>query len=372
MILQQAEEKKVVHEIQQAETLEEQVEKVEATGSYMFNSFEASKCYGSPASWENGWAGGGWMWRNVWWWWDKLWGWGGWWGWAWRFGNGWNGWYWAAGWWSTGSWAYWGWGGWSGWSSWLWGTGWTGWQGWAWWPTTTWWHGWNGWDWYYWGNGWAWGTSSRQSWWNTNHGGAGWNGWRWVIYWWRGWKPWYWCGWWQVWWNGWDAITNFYWLSINARCVSWTGCIRANWWYMVETEQVLLKLLIDTIGELEETVETELMDEESSMLICTELQKQSTSADELEENDDAENIIVAELQDWTNGTTSCAWWRSCLHCLKRSIDIKLHSCTRWHKRESSDFMERSNIPSNISSAMEENNDSCFCKQIVQLQSLMEH
>lgn len=65
---------------------------------------------------------------------------------------------------------------------------------------------------------------------------------------------------------------------------------------MVETEQVLLKRLIDTIGELEEMVEMELMDEESSMLICTELQKQSTSADELEENDDAENIIVAELK----------------------------------------------------------------------------
>ena len=32
------------------------------------------------------------------------------------------------------------------------------------------------------------------------------------------------------------------------------------------------------------------------MLTCTELQKQSTSADELEENDDAENIIVAELK----------------------------------------------------------------------------
>ena len=65
---------------------------------------------------------------------------------------------------------------------------------------------------------------------------------------------------------------------------------------MVETEQVQAKHETDTIGELEETDETELIDEESSMLICTELQKQSTSADELEENDDAENIIVVELK----------------------------------------------------------------------------
>ena len=65
---------------------------------------------------------------------------------------------------------------------------------------------------------------------------------------------------------------------------------------MVETEQVQAKHETDTIGELEETDETELIDEESSMLICTELQKQSTSADELEENEVAENIIVAELK----------------------------------------------------------------------------
>lgn len=65
---------------------------------------------------------------------------------------------------------------------------------------------------------------------------------------------------------------------------------------MVETEQVLLKHETDTIGELDEMVETELMDEESSMLICTELLKQSTSADELEENEVAENMVVAEIK----------------------------------------------------------------------------
>lgn len=65
---------------------------------------------------------------------------------------------------------------------------------------------------------------------------------------------------------------------------------------MVETEQVQAKHETDTIGELEEMVETELIEEESYMLICTELQKQSTSADELEENEVAENIIIAELK----------------------------------------------------------------------------
>lgn len=196
----------------------------------------ASWCYypwwnWCPASWENGWNWWGW---SAWPWWScwswlVWWGWG-WWGWGWRFWNGWNGWDGWGWWWNPNSRAYhWG-DGWNGWNSWLRGCWWCWGTWWGAWATAFWWVWWKWWDGYIWWNGWTWWASYTLSWWNTCHWWTGWNGWKWIICWWNGWIAWTWCWWWQCWWNWWDAITNIYWLVINARCVSWTGCIRACWW----------------------------------------------------------------------------------------------------------------------------------------------
>ena len=178
----------------------------------------------SPADWCNGW--NGWAWAITCSCYSSLWGAGWGWGWGtWRFGNWWNWWDWGI-WNVTYSWynnAWWWWG--TGWNSWLRGCWWKGWNWWRqWWANW-----WNGGCWYIWWNGWDWGT------WSTNIWYAWWNGWNggcWIYKWWDGWYMWYWyCYSVQNGWNGWNAITNIYWFILNARCVSWTWCIRACGWF---------------------------------------------------------------------------------------------------------------------------------------------
>lgn len=165
-------------------------------------------CAWCPASWCNGWKwwsgessnrcnGGGW-----WWWW------GGWWI-YWNGGDWWDGWYnWSAQ-------MYW-WEWWKGWNSGLFGHAWNGgakWNAYS-------WNGWKGGDWW---DGWIW--------WNGYSVGdrtsdQPWSWWKGVL---CGWKWWSW-----TWWsmrgaNGGDAITNVYWLHLNARNI-WNKCVDARWW----------------------------------------------------------------------------------------------------------------------------------------------
>lgn len=146
----------------------------------------------------NGWA---------WWWWTSAWcdasdghGGNGWSGAPYDGINGWAGWtsgsYWTGGWWAFGMWTGW--------------AGWTGSCGW-----------WNGWNWFY---GWRWWDVTMRS----RFNGWWWAGWKWVIRWWD-------AGWW-VWscdytemWNGGDAITNVYWLHLNARNI-WNNLVDASGW----------------------------------------------------------------------------------------------------------------------------------------------
>ena len=176
-----------------------------------------------PADWENGWCGWAWepqCWKCN----EAPWGWGGW-GWGgWMFGNGWK----------WGRWGQWnqtsdyrraGSNWWQWWNSWLfgcwgcWGDGWWGYWGWQWWA---------GWCWYI---GWMWGRWGSTA---LNCGMCAWkswNGWDWIITWWKGWLLWYWgCYTYPQGWNWWNALTNIYWLLINARCVEWSWCIRACGW----------------------------------------------------------------------------------------------------------------------------------------------
>lgn len=113
--------------------------------------------------------------------------------------NGWDGWtsgcLWTGGWWGFGVWK--------------------GWNGGAW---TC--NGGNGWNWYYWWQWWdkTWNVSSW--WW--------WAGGVWVVRWWD-------AGWWRwsldytTMWNGGDAITNVYWLHLNARNI-YNKCVNSRWW----------------------------------------------------------------------------------------------------------------------------------------------
>ena len=146
----------------------------------------------------NGWA---------WWWWTSAWsdasdghGGNGWSGAPYDWINGWAGWtsgsYWTGGWWAFGMW-----------------TGWRGWNG-----SCGWW---NGWNWFY---GWRWWDVTMRS----RFDGGWWAGWKWVIRWWN-------AGWWTGWcdyntlWNGGDAITNVYWLHLNARNI-WNNLVDASGW----------------------------------------------------------------------------------------------------------------------------------------------
>jgi len=144
------------------------------------------------------WSGAGWTasWSDA----SDWHGWNGWSGGAYDWINGWNGWtswsFWTGGWWW-----FWMWKGW---------TGWTGACGW-----------WNGWNWFHWWQWWNVTSSSRFD-------GGWWAGGLWVIRWWD--------AWWWVWscdyntlWNGWSAITNVYWLHLNARNI-WNNLVTAKWW----------------------------------------------------------------------------------------------------------------------------------------------
>ena len=114
--------------------------------------------------------------------------------------NGWAGWtsgsYWTGGWWAFGMWTGW--------------RGWTGSCGW-----------WNGWNWFY---GWRWWDVTMKS----RFNGWWWAGWKWVIRWWDAWW-WAWsCDYTEM-WNGGDAITNVYWLHLNARNI-WNNLVDASGW----------------------------------------------------------------------------------------------------------------------------------------------
>ena len=144
------------------------------------------------------WSGAGWTasWSDA----SDWHGWNGWSGGAYDWINGWNGWtswsFWTGGWWW-----FWMWKGWNGW------TGACGW--------------WNGWNWFYW---WQWWNVTQR----TRFNGGWWAGGLWVIRWWD--------AWWWVWscdhtemWNWWNAITNVYWLHLNARNI-WNNLVTAKWW----------------------------------------------------------------------------------------------------------------------------------------------
>ena len=149
-----------------------------------------------------------WLYKGwAWWWWTSAWcdasdghGGNGWSGAPYDGINGWAGWtsgsYWTGGWWAFGMW--------------------TGWRGWTW--SCGWWAGGN---WFY---GWRWWDVTMRS----RFNGWWWAGWKWVIRWWD-------AGWW-VWscdytemWNGGDAITNVYWLHLNARNI-WNNLVDASGW----------------------------------------------------------------------------------------------------------------------------------------------
>ena len=149
-----------------------------------------------------------WLYKGwAWWWWTSAWsdasdghGGNGWSGAPYDGINGWAGWtsgsYWTGGWWAFGMWTGW--------------AGWTGACGW-----------WNGWNWFY---GWRWWNVTQRS----RFDGGWWAGWKWVIRWWD-------AGWWTGWcdyntlWNGGDAITNVYWLHLNARNI-WNNLVDASGW----------------------------------------------------------------------------------------------------------------------------------------------
>lgn len=149
-----------------------------------------------------------WLYKGwAWWWWTSAWsdasdghGGNGWSGAPYDGINGWAGWtsgsYWTGGWWAFGMWTGW--------------AGWTGACGW-----------WNGWNWFY---GWRWWDVTMRS----RFDGGWWAGWKWVIRWWD-------AGWWTGWcdyntlWNGGDAITNVYWLHLNARNI-WNNLVDASGW----------------------------------------------------------------------------------------------------------------------------------------------
>lgn len=138
------------------------------------------------------------------------------------------------GWWSqASSWHWWNW--WTCWTcyDWInWWNWWTNWCSWTWWWWWFWmWKWWNWWvwncswwpwwNWFYWWNWWNVCQRSRFNWW-------WWAWWTWVIRWWD--------AWWWIWscdytemWNGWNAITNVYWLHLNARNIR-NNCVNARWW----------------------------------------------------------------------------------------------------------------------------------------------
>lgn len=149
-----------------------------------------------------------WLYKGwAWWWWTSAWcdasdghGGNGWSGAPYDWINGWAGWtsgsYWTGGWWAFGMW--------TGWAGWTWSCGW-----------------WAGWNWFY---GWRWWDVTMRS----RFNGWWWAGWKWVIRWWN--------AWWWVWscdytemWNGGDAITNVYWLHLNARNI-WNNLVDASGW----------------------------------------------------------------------------------------------------------------------------------------------
>ena len=149
-----------------------------------------------------------WLYKGwAWWWWTSAWsdasdghGGNGWSGAPYDGINGWAGWtsgsYWTGGWWAFGMW-----------------TGWRGWNG-----SCGWW---NGWNWFY---GWRWWDVTMRS----RFDGGWWAGWKWVIRW---WDAWWWTGGcdYNTLWNGGDAITNVYWLHLNARNI-WNNLVDASGW----------------------------------------------------------------------------------------------------------------------------------------------
>lgn len=105
--------------------------------------------------------------------------------------------------------------------------------GWWWWWAYlfgTWWKGWLGATWWNWYIGGLWWWSKYQWSWTPYQRVTG-TGWRWLLRWWNWWS-WYWWSDYNYLWNWWSAISNMYWLHLNARNIRNNRILAkgGDWW----------------------------------------------------------------------------------------------------------------------------------------------